>query len=107
LVRRKQVARALEWLKLNHEDYADLEIAYDELEHYPEDSLPVSIEYQQSESTKIEEGSSTFDNDEGHGVHEGECPFIVHGLTGTEYDTKSLNTLLYFSHEFAKQRNTI
>jgi Helitron helicase-like domain at N-terminus/PIF1-like helicase len=93
LVRRKQVARALEWLKLNHADYADLEIAYDELNRYPEDSLPVTIEYQHSETTKIEEGSSTFDNDDGHGVHEGECPFIVHGLTGTEYDTKSLNTL--------------
>ena len=93
LVRRKQVARALEWLKLNHSDYADLEIAYDELERYPENSLPVSIEYQHSESTKIEEGSSKFDNDDGHGVHEGECPFIVHGLTGAEYETKTLNTL--------------
>jgi hypothetical protein len=93
LVRRKQVAHALEWLKLNHADYADLEIAYDELERYPEDSLPVSVEYQHSETTKLEEGTSKFDNDDGHGVQEGECPFIVHGLTGAEYDTKSLNTL--------------
>jgi hypothetical protein len=93
LVRRKQVARALEWLKLNHADYADLEIAYDELERYPEDSLPVSVEYQYSETTKLEEGTSKFDNDDGHGVQEGECPFIVHGLTGAECDTKSLNTL--------------
>ena len=36
LVRRARVADALEWLKLNHVDYADLEIAYDELEKYPE-----------------------------------------------------------------------
>ena len=93
LVRRKQVACALEWLKLNHADYADLEIAYDELKRYPEDSIPVSIEYQHSESTKFEEGTSKFDNDDGHGVQEGECPFIVHGLTGAECDTKSLNTL--------------
>ena len=93
MVRQKQVAHALEWLKLNHTDYADLEIAYDELEHYPENSLPVTVEYQNSESTKIEEGTSSFDNDDGHGVYEGECPIIVHGLTGTEYDTKSFNTL--------------
>ena len=93
LVRRKQVAHALEWLKLNHADYGDLEIAYDELERYPEDSLPVTVEYQHSNSTKIEEGTSSYDNDDGHGVHDGECPFIVHGLTGTEYDTKTLNTL--------------
>ena len=92
LVRQKQVARALEWLKLNHTDYADLEIAYDELEHYPENSLPVTVEYQHSESTKTEEGTSSFDNDDGHGVYEGECPFIIHGLTA-EYDTKSFNTL--------------
>ena len=87
LIRQKQVAQALEWLKLNHADYADLEIAYDKLERYPEDSLPVSIEYQHSETTKIEEGTSTVDNDDGHGVHEGDCPFIVHGLTGAEYGT--------------------
>ena len=93
LVRRKKVMCALEWLKLNHSDYADLEIAYDELERYPEDSLPVSVEYQHSETTKVEEGSSKFDNDDGHGVYEGECPFIVHGLTAADYDTKTLNTL--------------
>ena len=46
LIRRKKVARALEWLKLNHAKYADLEIAYDEFECYPEESLPGSVEYQ-------------------------------------------------------------
>jgi hypothetical protein len=93
LVRRKKVVQALEWLKLNHTDYTDLEIAYDELERYPENSPPVSVEYQHSETTKIEEGTSKFDNDDGHGVYEGECPFIVHGLSGADYDTKTLNTL--------------
>ena len=46
LVRRKQVARVLKWIKLNHSDYADMEIAYNKLDHYPEQSPPVSIEYQ-------------------------------------------------------------
>ena len=36
LVRRNAVARALEWLKLNHADYKDLEISYDNLSQYPE-----------------------------------------------------------------------
>jgi len=45
LVRRNHVARALEWLKLNHADYKDLQISYDNLATYPEDSLPISIEY--------------------------------------------------------------
>jgi len=45
LVRRNKVAKALEWLKLNHRDYADLEISYKNLESYPEDSPPVVINY--------------------------------------------------------------
>jgi len=39
------VAKALEWLKLNHRDYADLEISHKNLESYPEDSPPVVIHY--------------------------------------------------------------
>ncbi|KAF8877204.1 hypothetical protein BD779DRAFT_1448730 [Infundibulicybe gibba] len=35
LVRRNYVARALTWLKLNHPDYADLEISLDNLNRYP------------------------------------------------------------------------
>jgi len=45
LVRRNKVAKALEWLKLNHRDYADLEISHKNLESYPEDSPPVVINY--------------------------------------------------------------
>lgn len=93
LVRWKQVACALEWLKLNYADYADLKIAYDELGCYPEESPPVSVEYQHSVTIKIEEGTSSFDNTDGGSVQEGDCPFIVHGLTGDQYDTKSLNAL--------------
>jgi hypothetical protein len=37
LVRRNQVAKALEWLKLNHIDYSDLDISYENLKKYPED----------------------------------------------------------------------
>lgn len=46
LVRRKKVAAALEWLKLNHSDYYDLEISYKNLDDYPEDVPPVVIDYQ-------------------------------------------------------------
>jgi len=45
LVRRNKVAKALEWLKLNHRDYADLKISHKNLESYPEDSPPVVINY--------------------------------------------------------------
>ena len=93
LVRRKQVACALEWLKLNHTDYVDLDIAYDELARYPEKSPPVSVQYQYSLENKPEEATSVFDNALEDGVDQGDCPFVVHGLTGEQYNTKTINAL--------------
>ena len=34
LVRRNKIAGALEWLKLNHEDYVDLNISYENINGY-------------------------------------------------------------------------
>jgi hypothetical protein len=93
LVRRKNVADALEWLKLNHADYADLDISYDELNRYPEDAPPVSIHFQISLTNKVEEGTSVFDDAPDDGVEDGDCPFIVHGLTGDQLTTKSASAL--------------
>jgi hypothetical protein len=45
LVRRKKVTTALEWLKLNHKDYYDLEISYDILKTYPENNIPVVVTF--------------------------------------------------------------
>lgn len=87
------MARALEWLKLNHGDYADLEISYDELNRYPENLPPVLVEYRHSELNKVEEGTSVFDQAVDDGVSEGECPFLVHGLTGDQVKTSSVETL--------------
>lgn len=93
LIRCNHIARALEWLKLNHADYADLEILYNELDRYPEDSPPVSVQYFHSETNKVEEGTSIFDDAVDDSVVEGKCPFLVHGLTGDQLTTKSVNML--------------
>ena len=93
LVRRNHVARALEWLRLNHSEYADLEIAYDELGRYPEGSPPVSVLYQYSLTNKVAEGTSVFDDAPDDGVQQGDCPFVVHGLMGEQLDTKSITVL--------------
>ena len=61
LVRRNHVAKALEWLKLNHCDYADIEISSKNLDQYDENSSPVSIEYRESNANKVVEGTSVFD----------------------------------------------
>ena len=52
LIRRWKVMEALEWLKLNHCDYADLEISYKNLSDYPEDVPPVVVEYRQRDINK-------------------------------------------------------
>ena len=48
LVHRNYVAKALNWLKLNHIDYADIEISIDSLNEYSENFPPVSIEYREA-----------------------------------------------------------
>ena len=93
LVRRNKVARALEWLKLNHKDYSDLEISYKNLASYPEDLPPVVINYRHSTTNKIPEATSVHDMELEHGTAEGMCPFTVHTLTSEEYDTTSSETL--------------
>ena len=86
LVRRHKVAAALEWLKLNHVDYADLEISYRNLEKYPENEPPVIVHFSKTsleESTMEPESTGVHHVEEEEGVEDGQCPFVVHGLTGT------------------------
>ena len=93
LVRRKKVSVALEWLKLNHCDYFDLEISYRNLSEYPEDSPPVVVDYQYSTTNKNSESTAVNDMEAEDGTETGPCPFVVHGLTGEEFSTKSLKAI--------------
>jgi hypothetical protein len=82
LVRRNAVITALEWLRLNHSDYAGIEISRENANQYGEDMPPVSVEYQPRSTNKVPEGTSVFDQEEEDGTVEGDCVFTVHGLTG-------------------------
>ena len=93
LVRRNAVAKALEWLKLNHADYKDIDISYDNLAQYPEDDPPVTVEFRQSDTNKYPENTSVFDDEKEDGTQDGECPFVVHGLTGENLDTMTSSKL--------------
>ena len=92
-VRRNAVINALEWLKLNHADYADIEISHSNAMQYDDDMPPVSVEYRRSETNKVPEGTSVFDNEEDDGTTEGDCAFTVHGLTGEVCNTMTPNAL--------------
>jgi Helitron helicase-like domain at N-terminus/PIF1-like helicase len=96
LVRRRKVAAALEWLKLNHVDYYDLDISYNNLSKYPKNGTPVVVAYRQMEGNKEPETISAFDNETEEGVeiaNKGPCPFVVNGITGerlTTYNTRAV-----------------
>ena len=89
LARRRYISAALEWLKINHSDYADVQISQKNLNLYPEEGPPVTIDYRSSVINKHKEATSVFDMEDEDGVREGKCPFVVHGITGENYSTLS------------------
>ena len=93
LVRRNHVKKALEWLILNHIDYADVTLSTENLNEYPEDMPPVSVEYKQMLHNKTPEGTSVHDMEEEDGTAEGDCAFTVHGLTGQEFNVMTTNAV--------------
>ena len=94
LVRKNEVGKALEWLKLNHVDYYDLDIAYDNLKAYPDDGPPVVVIYRTATTNKSPEAVSAFDNDKEDGVDAGPCPFVVNGITGETLNTMGPKALV-------------
>ncbi|KAK7677629.1 hypothetical protein QCA50_019440 [Cerrena zonata] len=89
LVQRNKVAKALAWLKLNHIDYADIEISQQNLDEYSETAPPVYVYYQKlaekEDAVKMPEATAVNDNEEDEATTEGQCSFTVHGLTAERY----------------------
>ncbi|KAG6913716.1 hypothetical protein DXG01_004725, partial [Tephrocybe rancida] len=84
-----KVAEALEWLKLNHTDYVDLEISQENMDTYPLRGVPVHVDYKQrppdQSGVKLASASSVHDNMDDEGTESRPCLFTEHGLTGDEY----------------------
>jgi hypothetical protein len=93
LVRQDHVKKALEWLILNHADYEDVTISSNNLNEYPEDMPPVSVEYKAMTHNKTSEGTSVHDMEDEDGTEEGDCAFTVHGLTGQQLTTMTTNAV--------------
>ena len=89
LARRRYISAALEWLKINHSDYTNVQISQENLKLYPEEGPPVTIDYRSSVINKHKEATSVFDMEDEDGVQEGKCSFVVHGITGENYSTLS------------------
>ncbi|KAF8573727.1 hypothetical protein K439DRAFT_1649939 [Ramaria rubella] len=93
LVRSNKVHEALTWLKCNHKDYFDLDISIHNLNSYKDNEIPVTIEYHEPHFNKHAQSTSIHDLEVEEGTPEGDCPFMVHGLTGDElpiHDSKNL-----------------
>ena len=83
----------MEWLILNHDDYEDVTISLENLDGYPEDMPPVSIEYKPMTHNKTPEGTSVHDMEDEDGTEEGDCAFTVHGLTGEQFEVMTANAI--------------
>lgn len=83
-VRQNKVIAALEWLKLNHVDYVDIEISEKNMSGYSENLPPVYVDFQLIENVKNPQATAVNDNEEDKGIAECECPFTVHALTSDE-----------------------
>ncbi|KAI0340977.1 hypothetical protein BDW22DRAFT_1414460 [Trametopsis cervina] len=51
LVRHRKVIAALQWLQLNHVDYADVEVSYNNMATYPVDEPPVAVLHRPTDVT--------------------------------------------------------
>lgn len=93
LVRRNKVGKALEWLKLNHDDYTDLNISYSNLAEYPENGSPLVMTYWQTDDVRDPENLSTNDEGKEDGTVHGPCSFVVQSLIGDDLGNKNWSTL--------------
>ncbi|KAJ7156920.1 hypothetical protein C8R43DRAFT_865820, partial [Mycena crocata] len=88
LVRKSRVREALDWLKLNHSDYTQLNISQRNLDDLPEHGMPFGVDWKQTvegETNRTAEEMSLNDEGEEEGTNQGPCTFAVHGLSGEEY----------------------
>ncbi|KAK0442209.1 hypothetical protein EV421DRAFT_1710907, partial [Armillaria borealis] len=82
LVRHRNIVESLEWLRLNHCDYKDIELSMENLAMYTDGQAPVAVIYKDRQSNKVPEGTSVFDNDDADGTTHGPYPVVMHGLVG-------------------------
>jgi hypothetical protein len=87
LVRWVKMHKVLEWLTLNHKEYANLTIDYDMLTTYGDENVPVQVIYcpsSEGDGNTPATVQSQFDVEE-RGTTDGPCPFTIHGLAAEHF----------------------
>lgn len=87
LVCRNKVMCALNWLKLNHADYRDIEILHENMDEYPEDRPPVIVDFKLKDAIKDPEATTVNDSEDADGTTESMYSFVVHTLIPEEGET--------------------
>ncbi|KDQ25055.1 hypothetical protein PLEOSDRAFT_1078941 [Pleurotus ostreatus PC15] len=107
LVRANKVRAALEWLILNHADYAQIVVDEENLDQYRDDIAPVTIQYKSTTSAKVSGTPAVNDMEEEDGTEEGPCPFVIHGLTGAQMEEMSSNALKTLALQYFSQSGRV
>ncbi|KAF7979063.1 hypothetical protein HWV62_43549 [Athelia sp. TMB] len=89
IVRRDKVSKALEWLKLNNQYYAELTISYENLAEYADYGSPVTVAYRETNDTEDTVGQAANHNEGEDGTNEGRCSLVIQGLEGSDFGNKS------------------
>ncbi|KAL4259942.1 ATP-dependent DNA helicase [Pleurotus pulmonarius] len=93
LVNSRKVLNALNWLKLNHADYADIEISHEHLAQYDPGEPPVPVFLCEKTDLGLTVNPAVFDDGEEDGTEQGDCPFIVHGICGEDLQAMSIEKM--------------
>ncbi|SJL13073.1 uncharacterized protein ARMOST_16510 [Armillaria ostoyae] len=102
------IVESLAWLRLNHCNYQDVEVSTDNLATYKDGKAPVAMVYKNSQSNKVPEGTSVFDNEEADGTTQGPCLVVVHGLVGERLDTLTIKVQKTMAaHHFKANRGVL
>ena len=102
LVRQQAVFEALNWLINHHSDYADVVISHENLASYSETEPPVCVLHSTSDGLRETEDMAVYDHDEEPGVREGNCEFVVRGVSMADlvdmpYEVKVAEALKHFN----------
>ncbi|KAL6307531.1 hypothetical protein BKA93DRAFT_727480 [Sparassis latifolia] len=101
LVHHTVVLNALHWLHLYHCNYTDIQISESNLVSYSKEEPPVYVVHCPGSGSTPAESVASNDNNLERGIEDGDCPFAVHAMTGTDlvsmsYEERIATALSYF-----------
>ena len=89
LVREHMVCAAIEWLINNSSDYFNVKFSETNMRQYPSMGNPFAFTYAFSKVNRGPENTSVNETMEEDGTSVGDCPYVIHGLLGSDVVDKN------------------